>query len=99
MHKLFAHAEELHTTSTSDLEHTLTQPIVALPLFLGVLLALVLVLRFGLKMPVRHILIISLGLFFVIGVTTYSLVPLVSIVSLSAGIGLALIFSLASIAK
>lgn len=99
MHELFAHAESLHDESTSTLEHSLTQPYVAIPLFIGILLAMYLVMSNVLKWPVPKMLLAYMPLFFIVGVLMYSLVPAISAFSISAGILLALFFSLTAIAK
>ena len=93
---LFAHAADQHTETTSALEHQLTQPLVALPLFFFGLIALFLVLK-QLNVKPPHIIMIFMSVFFVCGVLLFSLVPAISVISLSAGIFLALAFALTSI--
>lgn len=99
MHQYLAHTEDLHTANTSTLVHSVTEPYVAVPLFVAAAVVLFLILRRLFGLQIDRVFLILLALFLVSGVATYSLVPAVSIVSLTAGIVLALFLSLASIGK
>jgi hypothetical protein len=90
----FAHAEELHTQSTSGLVHTITEPAVAVPLYILVLL----ISFYGLKTYKKSLLLpVMLILNFCAGIAFYSLVPTVSIIGITLGIMLALVVALGSI--
>ena len=91
----FAHADELHDAATSSAEHTLTQPAVAVPLYLLIGVLLYFVLNTYKKTALLPVL---LTYNFLCGLMLYSLVPAISIISLSVGIVLALIVALGSIA-
>lgn len=98
MLNILAHAEDLHKESTSELIHLLTQWYIALPLFFTVL-ALILIISeeyFGFKVP--QLMLLSMPILFIAGIATYAAIPALSIISLTLGIGLALFFTLVSIA-
>ena len=99
MYWLLAHGEDLHDATTSNLEHQLTQPYIALPLFIGFLLLLYSVLHTAFEVPKSQIALIFMAIFLVSGVLLYSLVPIVSIISLTLGVILSLFFALSAIAK
>lgn len=94
--KHLAHSEDLHNTQTSELEHLLTSWYVALPLYLGLLGLLNLILQ---KQGVKHnrIILLNLLILLIVGTLFYSTVPVISVVSIALGMGVALLFSLATI--
>ena len=94
-----AHGAEQHTAETSTAEHVLTQWFVALPLFVVVFVLLLALLKEYGKLTPPQLMLVAMALLFFVGVGTYSLVPVVSIVGLTLGIALALFFTLVSIAK
>jgi len=91
----FSHAEELHSAETSEFEHILAQPAVAIPLYLLVGLAIYTVFSTYKKGGVLPGLLIYNLL---CGLLLYNLVPVISIVALTIGMALALIVALGTIA-
>lgn len=93
--QLFAHSEEVHTEKTTSLEHLLTNPAVALPLYISINLILFQILRTykkNLTIPVL------LAFNLLVGVLSFSTVPVVSVIAITAGIAMALLISLSLIA-
>ncbi len=94
--QLLAHSDDLHTSTTSDLEHTLTSTPVALPFYI----ILNIVVFQALKRFKKSLLLPTmLGMNLLIGLLSFELVPVVSIIAITAGIASALLVSLALIAK
>lgn len=96
---IFAHAQELHTETTSDFEHFITNGFTAAPLFLAAVILVVIILKNVAHAQLHHIALALLAIFFFTGIMSYTLVPAISIISLTLGIGLALFLSLAAISK
>lgn len=97
LYKLFAHSEEYHAGDSSDLEHYLTSWYIALPIFVLVLMAI----YYGLQKigwKFTHVLLLEMVFLLIVGVLFYSLIPIVSIVAITLGMGMALFFSLSSLA-
>jgi len=88
-----AHSEDLHQATTSDLEHYLKEPLVALPVYLGLLLLIYLLTSKFTKLKKPSLVILYLFIFFVVGVGFYSVVPIISFISLIAGMGLSIFFA------
>jgi len=99
MNRLLAHVENLHSATTSELEHVLTAWYVAIPVFFGVVLLLWWLMSAVFKQSIAHKVNLTLLLFFATGVLTFSLVPALSIITLSLGIMSALLVVLSSLAK
>ena len=89
--QLFSHAEDLHDAATSGLEHTLTQPLVAIPIYLILVNVIFMTLRHYKKSAVLPVL---LAFNLIVGVVSYALVPAVSIMAITAGIVMALAVTL-----
>lgn len=93
MFKYLAHADELHSETTTTAEHWLTEPWV-----LGLLLLAVIVIWWkGAEEKWRIPGI--LGILLIAGIASYRISPVVSFVAIAAGFLLALILTLLSIAK
>lgn len=94
LHLLFGHANELHNETTTQTEHLLTQPAIAIPIYILIGVILYLLLNNYKKTAVLPALLVYN---FLCGLLLYSLVPAISVISLSVGIALALIVALGSI--
>ena len=97
MEYLFAHSEDLHTETTSDLVHNLTQTEVALPLYILANIAI----YYGLRnwKGGRHTLLIYMLFNLVVGFGLFTAVPIVSAIAISTGIVGALAVSFILIAS
>ncbi len=94
----FAHAGEAHESTAEATKHLFTQPYLALPVFILVVIGLYYLLK-AFRVADSTILLSELCLFFVVGIGAYSLVPAVSIFALSVGIGSALFVALSTLAN
>ncbi len=95
---LFAHGQELHSDSTSGFEHMITQPHLAVPLFILLIIATYYALS-RLGWSIARIVLIELALMLVVGVLLYSIVPAVSILAITGGVVGALFLSFTLIAS
>lgn len=94
---LLAHATEFHDSDTSQVEHTFTSPIVALPLYLGINLAIFLSLRNSKKKSLMLPALMTFNL--LIGMLAYTYVPLVSVFAITLGIACTLLVTFSLIAS
>ena len=93
----FGHSEQQHDLSTSSIEHFLSQPLIAVPLFILLIISV----YFGLRkigFNLIKIILTELLIFLVVGLLTYSIVPAVSIIAISLGIATSLFVVLIMIA-
>ena len=89
--QLFAHGEDFHDAATSELEHLLTSAPVALPLYLILNIAVF----YGVKKYKKEMIMPSLfAVNLLIGVLSFELVPVVSIIAITVGITMALFVTL-----
>lgn len=98
MHRLLAHAEDLHTENSSEVFHFITSPIPALIFFFAVWGGAVLLLRRYATVSPAKLILLSLLWCLVVGVGLFSIAPVVSIVAISLGVVIALGLSLALLA-
>lgn len=97
MDKISAHAGEDHDTAAASAEHAVgTQPLLIVPILI-VLFAIPLIVR-ELKPKNKNLpVFIILGELFLVGVLTYSILPVLSIICLSVGFMMAFIFAILGI--
>lgn len=97
IHKLIAHAGEDHSNTAEAAEHVFNLGLIAIPIYIGLILGLFLLGgKLNISPPTR--ILLALAISFAAGVLGYVLVPALSVIALTFGIGLALVFTLASLA-
>lgn len=94
----FAHAGEVHETIQDSSRHLLSSPYMNVPLFILFIIGLYFLLA-KLKVKLPNILNIQLAILLIVGVVGYTYTPILSIVSISGGITLALFLVLSGLAK
>lgn len=95
--QIFGHSEDFHEVGTSDIEHYFTEPLVAVPIYLALLLGVFLIATRLFKFRRSTLSLVFLGIFFTAGVGLYSLIPAISFGSLISGIVLAFVFAFSAI--
>ena len=94
---IFAHGEEFHGSGSGDgLEHLLTSAPVAIPLYILVSFFIFWAVgKWRKTAAIPSLLLLNL----VIGLTLYEMVPALSIISITVGISLVLVYSLSLLAS